>query len=94
MLNLLPFGLGAWLFIALYLSSLLLIGWIGYRARKENTLQDFYLAGSGFGLFVLVLTLYATQYSGNTLFGFTGMTYRIGFSWIMSVQFMLAIIVF
>jgi len=94
MFDLLPFGLGAWLFIALYLSSLLLIGWIGYRARKEDTLKDFYLAGSGFGLFVLVLTLYATQYSGNTLFGFTGMTYRIGFSWIMSVQFMLAIIVF
>ncbi|MFQ5659293.1 MAG: sodium:solute symporter [Gammaproteobacteria bacterium] len=94
MLELLPFGFGAWLFISLYLASLLFIGWFGYRAREENTLQDFYLAGSKFGLFVLVLTLYATQYSGNSLFGFTGMTYRIGFAWIMSVHFMLAIIIF
>lgn len=89
-----PFGPGAWLFISVYLSSLLLIGWISYRARQENTLRDFYLAGSGFGFLVLVLTLYATQYSGNSLFGFTGATYRIGFSWIMSVHFMVAITVF
>lgn len=94
MFELLPFGPGAWLVIALYLASLLVIGWLGFRARKENSLQDFYLAGPGFGLFVLVLTLYATQYSGNSFFGFTGMTYRTGYSWIMSVHFMLAIIVF
>jgi len=89
----LPFGIGAWSFILVYLLSLLILGWYGYRARRENTLKDFYLAGQGFGLLVLFLTLYATQYSGNTLFGYTGKTYRIGYVWIMSVHFMTAIIV-
>ncbi len=86
------FGPGAWLFIGTYLLSLILVGVVAFRARKENTLSDFYLAGNSFGLVVIFLTLYATQYSGNTLFGFSGKTYRIGFSWIMSLQFMIAIV--
>ena len=92
--GLLPFGPGAWAFIALYLCSLLLVGWWGYRARREDSMKDFYLAGGGFGFIVLLLTLYATQYSGNTLFAFTGKTYRIGYAWTMSVHFMTAVIVF
>ena len=80
-------------FVALYLGVLLLIGLAGWRSRKANTLKDFYLGGSSTGLWVLLLTLYATQYSGNTLFGFTGKTYRVGFSWSVSVQFMTAIVV-
>ena len=92
--GLLPFGPGAWVFITLYLCSLLLVGWWGYRARREDSMKDFYLAGGGFGFIVLLLTLYATQYSGNTLFGFTGKTYRIGYAWTMSVHFMTAVIVF
>lgn len=91
--DLLPFGAGAWLFIGVYLGSLILVGWFGYRARRENTLADFYLAGSSFGFVVLFLTLYATQYSGNTFFGYTGKTYRIGYAWVMAVHFMTAIIV-
>ena len=94
MFDLLPFGPGAWAVIVVYIGSLLLFGWYGYRSRRGNTLNDFYLAGSGFGSFILLLTLYATQFSGNTFFGFTGMTYRIGYSWIMSVYFMLSIIAF
>ena len=94
MADLLPFGPGAWFFIGTYIASLLFFGWFGYRARRENTLRDFYIAGSGFGFFVLLLTLYATQYSGNTLFGFTGKTYRIGYAWLVSVHFMIAIVVF
>ena len=92
--NILPFGPGAWIFFSLYLSTLLLLGWIGRKARKEDSLQDFYLAGRGFGFFVLFLTLYATQYSGNTVFGVTGATYRIGFPWLIAVHYMLAIVVF
>ena len=82
----------AWLFISVYLGSLILVGFLGYRARQENTLKDFYLAGNGFGLIVIFLTLYATQYSGNTLFGYSGKTYRIGYAWIMSIHFMTAIV--
>ena len=94
MLELLPFGPGAWIFIGAYLCSLLLIGWMGYSARREDTLEDFYLAGRGFGFAVLVLTLYATQYSGNSVFGVAGAAYREGFGWLISVHYMLAIIVF
>ena len=80
-------------FVGFYLGVLLLIGLAGWRSRKANTLQDFYLGGNSTGLWVLLLTLYATQYSGNTLFGFTGKTYRVGFSWSVSIQFMTAIVV-
>lgn len=93
MTGLLPFGPGAWLLIVVYLLSLLLIGWIGYRARRENTLRDFYLAGSSFGVVILLFTFYATQYSGNTLFGFTGNTYRLGYTWILCLHFMIAVVV-
>ena len=80
-------------FIGLYLLSLLLVGYFGFRAKKANTLQDFFLGGQRTGLWVLLLTLYATQYSGNTLFGFTGKTYRVGYAWTVSIQFMMSIVV-
>ncbi|MEQ8497637.1 MAG: hypothetical protein RLW42_25745, partial [Gammaproteobacteria bacterium] len=91
--DLLPLGAGAWVFIALYLLSLLVIGWVARRAREADTLQDFYLAGNGFGFLVLFLTLFATQYSGNTFFAFTGATYRLGYAWILSLHFMTAVVV-
>ena len=91
--NQLVFGTGALVFITLYLLSMVGVGWIGRMRRKSNTLADFYLAGRSMGLLVLFLTLYATQYSGNTLFGYTGKTYRIGFTWTVSVLFMFSIIV-
>lgn len=92
-MNNIPLGPAELSFITIYLFSLIGIGYCGMRARRENTLKDFYLAGSGIGFLVLVLTLYATQYSGNTLFAFTGKTFRIGYAWLMSVHFMTAIIV-
>ena len=88
-----PLGPAELSFIAVYLLSLIGIGYWGMRARTENSLKDFYLAGSGVGFMVLVLTLYATQYSGNTLFAFTGKTFRIGYAWLMSVHFMTSIII-
>ncbi len=91
--GIMSFGPGGLTVIAVYLLSLIVIGWLGRRARRAETLREFYLAGGTMGFFVLVLTLYATQYSGNTLFGFTGKSYRIGYSWVMSVHFMTAIIV-
>jgi len=44
------------------------------------------------GLFVLFLTLYATQYSGNTLIGMAGKSYRQGYAFIVSVTFMMSVI--
>jgi Na+/proline symporter len=78
--------------VGVYLSSLLLLGWMGRRARKEKSLADFYLGGRRIGFFVLLLTLYATQYSGNTLIGFAAKGYREGFTFLSSVTFMMAIL--
>lgn len=93
MSGILPFGPGAWALIWVYLLSLLLVGWLGFRARRENTLRDFYLGGSSFGVVVLVFTFYATQYSGNTLFGFTGNAYRLGYGWLVCLHFMIAVVI-
>lgn len=86
-------GPGALVAVALYLLSMIGIGWLGRLSRKSNSLADFYLAGGSMGFVVLFLTLYATQYSGNTLFGYTGITYRIGYQWTVSVLFMHAIVI-
>lgn len=91
--NALLHGWGLVLTVA-YLSSLLVFGWLGNRAHKEKTLADFYLGGRGLGFGVLLLTLYATQYSGNTLIGFAATAYRQGFQFLVSVGFMMGIIAF
>lgn len=89
----LPFSAAELAFIGVYLLSLIFIGYLGMRARREDSLRDFYLAGRGVGMLVLLLTLYSTQYSGNTLFGFSSKAYRIGFHWLVCVHFMTAIVV-
>jgi SSS family transporter len=86
-------GPGALIVTGVYLVSMILVGWIGRQKRVNDSMADFYLGGRSMGLFVLFLTLYATQYSGNTLFGYTGITYRLGFAWTVSVLFMFSIIV-
>lgn len=89
----LGFGPGALAIIALYLVSMIGVGWLGRMRRQNDSMVDFYLAGRSMGFAVLLLTLYATQYSGNTMFGYTGKSYRIGFEWTVSVLFMFSIIV-
>lgn len=79
----LPFGRGALIFIGCYLLFMLGLGYLAKRARRSESLSDFHLAGKNLGGFVLLLTLYATQYSGNTLLGYPGEAYRRGFVWIM-----------
>lgn len=86
--------LGGWgiAVMAGYLVSLLLLGWAGRQARQEKSLADFYLGGRSLGFFVLLLTLYATQYSGNTLIGFSGSAYRSGFMFLVAVAFMMGVV--
>lgn len=84
-----PLGAG---FLVCYLLGLLVIGWIGKRLSRERSLSDFFLAGRRLGLLTLFLTLYATQYSGNTLVGMAANAYRQGFSFVVSVTFMVGII--
>ena len=83
---------GGIIFVFLYLFSLIGVGLLGHYSKKEDSLGDFYLAGRGMGGMVLFLTLYATQYSGNTMIGFSGRAYRQGFTALVTVTFMCAII--
>ena len=88
-----PFGFGVTLAVSIYLLVILAIGYVARRARPTESLSEFYLAGRSLGGLVLLLTLYATQYSGNSLLGYPGEAYRLGFAWIMSVGFMTTIVV-
>ncbi len=80
------------IFLLLYLLSLIGIGVVGLIQSKEKSMQDFYLGGAGFGVTILFLTMYATQYSGNSLIGFAGSAYRNGWFFLISVTFMISIV--
>ncbi|MGR3320070.1 MAG: sodium:solute symporter family protein [Candidatus Anammoxibacter sp.] len=80
------------IFMGIYLASLIFVGLAGRFYRKDDSMSDFYLGGRSMGLFVLFLTLYATQYSGNTMIGFAGKSYRQGYCFIVSVTFMISVI--
>ena len=86
-------AIGAGTAVGIYLVVLISVGYATRRRGAQTGLGDFYLAGRNLGGFVLLLTLYATQYSGNTLLGYPGEAFRIGYAWVMSVGFMMAIIV-
>lgn len=79
-----------WSFI--YIGVLLFIGWMGLRAKKEDTLSDHFLGGRSLGFLVLLLTLFATQYSGNALSAFPGRAYERGFTFFMCVPYMVGIV--
>jgi solute:Na+ symporter, SSS family len=83
---------GGLVVIAAYLVLLIALGCAGRLAQREKSLSDFYLGGRRLGFLVLLLTLYATQYSGNTLVGFAAQGYRQGFFFLSSVAFMMAIV--
>jgi len=76
--------------VMVYLGVLIAIGVAGRLASREKSLGDFFLGGRNLGFIVLLLTLYATQYSGNTLIGFAGAAYRSGFAILVALPFMMA----
>lgn len=81
-------GIGPLAVLGVYLVLMIGLGWLGKMKSREKSLSDFYLGGSSFGVVVLFLTLFATQYSGNTLLGFAGRSYRQGATYIVSIMFM------
>ncbi len=93
-MNLDQIAIPAWGFavLGLYLLALFGLGWRGHRAKESNTLQDHFLGDRRLGFGVLLLTLFATQYSGNTLVGYAGTAYRSGFGFLVAVPFMMAVI--
>jgi SSS family solute:Na+ symporter/sodium/pantothenate symporter len=89
---LIDLGLDLIFWCTLYVVLLLVIGSMGGQARQGESLRDYFLAGRTMGPIVLLLTFFATQYSGNSLSGFPGQTYRQGLSYFMSVTFMIGIV--
>ncbi|KKM09678.1 sodium:pantothenate symporter [Clostridiales bacterium PH28_bin88] len=88
---------GGWsgvLVLLIYAALMLIVGI--YAARTQTGLKEdmsgYYLAGRDLGFIALFFTLYATQYSGNTVVGYAAAAYRTGFSWLQSVQFMMLVI--
>lgn len=89
----LSLGFGAIVAMGCYLALMVALGVMARSKRTSESLSEFYLAGRSLGPLVLLLTLYATQYSGNTVVGYPAEASRLGYAWIMSVSFMMAIIV-
>ena len=77
-----------------YAAIMLLIGFLAGRGQPgvRDSVSGYFLAGKHLGLIALFFTLYATQYSGNTVIGYAPSAYRQGFPWWQSVTFMTFII--
>ncbi|RMG53844.1 MAG: sodium:solute symporter family protein [Acidobacteria bacterium] len=78
--------------VGAYLALSLLIGYLAHRREREHSPRDYFLGGKLTGPIVLFFTLFSTQYSGNTFFGFTGVAYRSGLIWIMGIPLIMLII--
>ncbi len=92
-LGMIDSGNKVWAFFIVYAALLIFIGWLGKRASSgSDSMSDFYLNARSMSLWVLLPTLYATQYSGNTLIGFAAKAYRSGFTLLYCVTFMMGVI--
>ena len=76
----------------LYAVVLLVIGAFARQARQADTLDDYFLAGRSLGISVLLFTLFATQFSGNSFSGFPGQVYREGLAYFMGATFTVGIV--
>lgn len=81
--------------LLVYAAVMLGLGWVAARRGPtvRQTLSGYFLAGRDLGIVALFFTLYATQYSGNSVVGYAPTAYRDGFAWWMSVPFMTAVVV-
>lgn len=77
------------LILASYAAVMLLIGYLAGRRQPDvgSSVSSYFLAGKSLGIVALFFTLYATQYSGNTVVGYAPTAYRQGFPWWQSVMF-------
>ncbi|MCF6411589.1 sodium:solute symporter family protein [Alkalihalobacillus sp. EGI L200015] len=93
-MNLAFSGIDGVIILVFYALVMLLIGYLSGRGDKKihHSMSGYFLAGKNLGFIALFFTLYATQYSGNTIVGYAPTAYRSGFSWIQSVSFMTIII--
>ncbi len=86
-------GPDAIIILSLYAVAMVAIGYFSGRGKSlGKSVSEYYLAGRNLGLITLFFTLYATQYSGNTVVGYAPQAYREGFSWLQSIPFFTLII--
>lgn len=79
--------------LAAYMGAMILIGWIAKRRTRGQSTVDYFLGGKVTGALVLFFTMQATQLSGNSFFGFTGIAYRSGLIWVVSICMISLIVV-
>lgn len=81
--------------LIVYAVIMLALGVVAGRERPgaNKSLSGYFLGGRDLGIVVLFFTLYATQYSGNSVVGYAPTAYRTGVAWWQSVPFMTAVIV-
>ena len=80
--------------IGVYLCLLIILGLVARKKRKSNTLKDFYLAGRDLGPMVLLFTLYATQYSANTILVTPAEVVNTGLGMILIMGYLTAVVIF
>ncbi|KIL45107.1 sodium:solute symporter family protein [Jeotgalibacillus soli] len=87
-------GIDGIIILSAFAVIMLVIGYFSGRGDKNihESLSGYYLAGRNLGFVALFFTLYATQYSGNTIVGYAPTAYRTGFPWLQSISFMTIII--
>ena len=67
-----------------YLLLLIPICYLAWRKSNRRDPEEHYLAGRSLGPFVLVMTLYATAHSSNTMMAYPAEAWRQGFVWVMA----------
>ncbi|MDI6601722.1 MAG: sodium:solute symporter family protein [Thermoanaerobacteraceae bacterium] len=87
-------GTGGMIFLFIMLALMLYLGYYSFKQRSGESMSDYFLANRGVGTMVLAFSLFATQYSGNSMIGYTARAYRIGFSQLVYPIFMVMIVVF
>jgi len=70
---------------------LLCVGWYSFKKKQSESMEDYFLASRTVGPMVVALSLFATQYSGNSMIGYTARAYRIGFQQLVFPIFMVMI---
>jgi len=69
-----------YLIVLCYLSIVLILGFLSRKRGERITPEQYFLAGRRFGPLVLLATMAATNFSGFTIFGASGVGYRHGYS--------------
>ncbi len=87
-------GMSGILIMLFYGLLMLGIGIVTYMKNRNvhSSLDEYYLGGRGLGTMVLFFTFFATQYSGNTVIGYSAEAYRVGYANLVTIPFFIMII--